>query len=206
MAGVTKTFTCKSCGCRVITTQKKLIESELCSDCYDKKMKWGNIMQSYKLLELLCFFLLAISFIFMSNGLFGIGFVLLLFFVPIGFITIKVYTNKMLEHTVVEISKDFTIQDILSTIEDVINESNWTEAVGPGQINAMKKKFGIFTGPVLSVSLSEKYNNTYELDLWVSSYNESSKGIPKISAAYPKMKDRIINAIAGYMKTYWMED
>ena len=36
-SGVTKTFTCKSCGCRVITTQKKLIESELCSDCYDKK-------------------------------------------------------------------------------------------------------------------------------------------------------------------------
>lgn len=36
-SGTTKTFTCQSCGCRVVTTIKELIDSELCSDCYNKK-------------------------------------------------------------------------------------------------------------------------------------------------------------------------
>jgi len=36
-SGASKTFTCKSCGCLVITTIKELIDSELCSDCKKKK-------------------------------------------------------------------------------------------------------------------------------------------------------------------------
>jgi hypothetical protein len=36
-SGASKTFTCKDCGCRVVTTIKELIDSGLCSDCYKKK-------------------------------------------------------------------------------------------------------------------------------------------------------------------------
>lgn len=156
-------------------------------------------MKIDKILALAFIALLIVGFICMGSSAIGTGMLLWLIGILVGLMAMRVHANLILQHDIAQLSKNHSPQEILATIEAVMTESKWIGAVGPGQINMRQSRvLGIVAGPVLSVSLAEKYDNTYELDLWVSEYERSAQGVPKIGDAYPKMKDKIFQAVAKY--------
>jgi len=156
-------------------------------------------MKIDKILLLVFFALLVIAVICMGNGAVGTGFTILIIAIIEGFVAWRVWISKVLRHDVMQLSSQYSQEEILRTAESAFISAKWKSAVGPGQINYKWSKLGgLVSGAVLSVTLQSKYNNTCEIDVWMSTHSKDKYGQPKNAGQIIKMKDRVLTAVAKY--------
>jgi len=156
-------------------------------------------MKVDKILLLVFFALLVIAFICMGSGALGTGFIILIIAIIEGFIAWRVWISMVLRHDVMQLSTKYSREEILRAAESAFISAKWKSAVGPGQINYMWSTLGgLVSGAVLSVTLQNKYDNTCEIDVWMSSYNRDKYGQPKNAGQIIKMKNRVLMAVAQY--------
>jgi tetratricopeptide (TPR) repeat protein len=125
------------------------------------------------------------------------------FFIPtliVAFFGVRVYISEVMHHSLTEISRRYSADDIMTTLRQAFDEArSWKPVTGPGKLNMRYTKLGgLVSDPVLSATLRELDDNTWELDIWVSAIEES-RGIPKRGGVAIKMREKCLESIARYV-------
>lgn len=156
-------------------------------------------MKTHNILLIGSFALLFIGFVSMGNGAVETGIFMMLIAIFGMLVAYRLWVSMVLRHDVIQVSTKYSPVDILRAAEEAFVAAKWQNAAGPGEINYMWKALGgLIAGPVLSVAIHEKYDNTYELDVWMSNYSTDKRGAPKNAGQIIKMKERVLAAVAKY--------
>jgi hypothetical protein len=144
--------------------------------------------------------LLLITVLCLFGGAFIPAFIFLILTLIVGFFGVRVYISEVMHHSLTEISRRYSAEDIMTTLRQAFDEArSWKPVTGPGKLNMRYTKLGgLVSDPVLSATLRELDDNTWELDIWVSAIEES-KGIPKRGGVAIKMREKCLESLARYV-------